>query len=47
MNSGHILLLVLSIWVLVALLGDLTDPKRKSTVDKLKESDNNLISRFK
>lgn len=29
MNSGHILLLILVLWVLTALLGDLTDQNKK------------------
>lgn len=45
MNSGHILLLALGIWVLVALLGDLTDPKRKKA--NIKKDCNDIISKFK
>lgn len=48
MNSVHILLLALGIWVLVCFLSDLTDKKKKkSVIDKLRENNDDLISRFK
>lgn len=43
--NGHALLLALGIWVLVILLGNLINPKRKKV--NIKKDCNDLISKFK